>query len=65
MVTFIDRDKVKPTMVRGAPVWGWTYRKVGFVDAGETQGGLLCLQLLPGNMPTAERPLGMQVGLWI
>ena len=48
MITFIDREKVRPTRVRGADVWGWTYRKShGFVDCGETQGGLLALQLLP------------------
>src|SRR6185369_1554014 len=53
MVTFIDRDEVKPTMVRGVKVWGWTYRKAGFVEVGETQGGLLALQLLPEAMPGA------------
>lgn len=51
MVTFIDRRRVLPTMVRGGPVWGWTYRKAGFVDCGETKGGLLALQLLPEAMP--------------
>lgn len=51
MVTFIDRQKVKPTMVHGKPVWGWTYCKAGFLEAGETRGGLLCLQLLPEQMP--------------
>lgn len=54
MVTFIDRKKVRPTMVRGKPVWGWTYRKAGFIDAGETKGGLLALQLHPDMMPEAE-----------
>jgi hypothetical protein len=51
MVTFIDRNKVRPIMVRGKPVWGWTYLKAGFVDAGETKGGLLALQLWPEAMP--------------
>jgi hypothetical protein len=51
MVTFVNREKVRPTMVRGAPVWGWTFRKAGFVEAGETKGGLLALQLLPADMP--------------
>lgn len=54
MVTFIDRTKVQPTMVRGKPVWGWSYRKAGFVDAGETKGGLLALQLWPDAMPSAR-----------
>ncbi len=53
MVTFINRKMVKPTIVRGEKVFGWTYRKAGFVEAGETKGGLLCLQLLPGKMPNA------------
>lgn len=51
MVTFIDREMVRPIMVRGKPMWGWTYRKAGFVDAGETKGGLLALQLWPEAMP--------------
>jgi len=51
MVTFVNRAMVKPTIVRGEKVWGWTYRKAGFVDAGETKGGLLALQLWPSDMP--------------
>lgn len=62
MVTFIDRAKVRPTRVRGEDVWGWTYRKAGFREAGETEGGLLALQLLPGDMPSPRRPLPMIVG---
>lgn len=51
MVTFIDRRKVRPTMVRGEPTWGWTYRKAGFVYAGETKGGLMVMQMHPLDMP--------------
>lgn len=51
MVTFVDRAKVRPTIVRGKPVWGWTYRKAGFREAGETKGGLLALILDPCDMP--------------
>lgn len=51
MVTFIDREEVKPTMVRGKPTWGYTWIKAGFKEVGETQGGLLAFQLLPANMP--------------
>lgn len=51
MITFVDRSKVKPTMVHGKPVWGWTYLRAGFVEAGETKGGLLALQLHPAAMP--------------
>lgn len=53
MITFIDRTKVRPIKVRGQDVWGWTYRKAGFVDVGETKGGLLALQLSPDRMPDA------------
>jgi hypothetical protein len=51
MITFVDRAHVRPTIVRGARVWGWTYRQAGFHEAGETKGGLLALQLLPADMP--------------
>jgi hypothetical protein len=51
MVTFIDRDEVRPIMVRGTPTWGWTWRKAGFRVAGETKGGLLALRLCPEDMP--------------
>lgn len=54
MVTFIDRAKVKPTMVHGEAVWGWTYIKAGFVPCGETKGGLLAFQLSPAVMPSAR-----------
>jgi hypothetical protein len=55
MVTFINRAHVRPTMVRGKPVWGWTYRKAGFRDCGETKGGLIALQMLPEEMPEPRR----------
>ena len=51
MITFIDRDEVKPTIVRSRPVWGWTWIKAGFREVGETKGGLLAFQLLPKDMP--------------
>jgi hypothetical protein len=63
MMTFIDRAKVRPTMVRGAPTWGWTYRRAGFVDAGETKGGLLALQLHPADMPPPAAARGHQIGM--
>lgn len=64
MITFIDRAKVAPLHTRKGDVWGYTYRKAGFVDAGETKGGLLALQLLPDAMPPADRALGGQVGMF-
>lgn len=57
MVSMIDRAKVKPTMVRGEAVYGWTWRKAGFVEAGHTKGGLLCMKLSPADMPGAEPAL--------
>lgn len=51
MVTFVDRERVRPTPVHGKPVFGWTFRKAGFREAGETKSGLLALQLLPADMP--------------
>lgn len=53
-ITFIDRKKVKPTMVHGNPTWGRTYELAGFKPVGETKGGLLALQLLPEDMPPAK-----------
>lgn len=53
MVTFVDRTKVRPTIVRGVPTWGWTYLRAGFHVAGETKGGLLALQMDPLDMPQA------------
>ena len=61
MVTFVDRSRVRPTMVRGQPVWGWTYRKAGFREVGETKGGLLALQLLPEDFP---EPITVEPGLF-
>ena len=57
MVTFIDRDEVRPTMVRSKPVWGWTWIKAGFREVGETKGGLLAFQLLPEDMPHPQSAL--------
>jgi len=51
MVTFIDRRKVRAIRRRGVPMWGYCNRKAGFVEVGETKGGLLALHLLPGAMP--------------
>lgn len=58
MVTMIDERKVRPTKVHGKNVYGWTYRKVGFVDAEppRTKGGLLVLQLHPDKMPEPAMP---------
>lgn len=57
MVTFINKAYVKPTLVRGREVWGWTFMKAGFVPCGSTKGGLLAFQLLPDKMPGPRPPL--------
>ena len=54
MITFIDRDKVKHKRD-----YGRCYRRAGFIEAGETEGGLLALQLLPSAMPDMEPPMGV------
>lgn len=56
VVTFIDRTKVKPTKVRGIEVYGWTFRQAGFREVGETDAGLLALQLLPEDCPEPISP---------
>jgi hypothetical protein len=68
MVTFIDRKHVRPTMVRGEPTWGYSYKKAGFREVGETKGGLLAFQILPQDMPApkAARPRSMLgLPLWV
>lgn len=37
--TLVDPAKVKPTMVRGLPVWGWVFHKAGWKFAGVTRSG--------------------------
>lgn len=57
LVTFLDAAEVEPTMVRGLPAFGFTWRKAGFHYVGKTEGGLLAFQLLPKDMPTPEPAL--------
>lgn len=59
MVTFIDRNHVRPTKVHSKPTWGWTWKQAGFREVGETKGGLLALQLLPADMPEPTAALPM------
>lgn len=51
IVSFVDPKKVKPTMVRGKPVYGFCYLKAGFTHVGFTKGGLWVWQMLPEAMP--------------
>lgn len=59
MVTFIDRKKVPPIIRRGVKTWGYSYKRAGFVEVGETVGGLLALHLTPDQMPDACPPRGI------
>jgi hypothetical protein len=52
MVTFIDRDKVRPRRAG----YGRCYLKAGFEEDGETEGGLLALRMKPEKMPQARAP---------
>ncbi len=51
MITFLDRKKVRPTMVRGKPTWGRTWELAGFRQDGQSVGGLLALRLPPCSVP--------------
>ena len=64
MITFIDREQVRPTKVRGREVWGWSWLRAGWEVAGESKGGLLCLRVAPERMPLPEWPAGAQVPMW-
>jgi hypothetical protein len=60
MITFINEQKVTPTIVRGKLVFGWTFRKIGFEEVGRTKiNNLLVLQLLPEKMPESSPPIGV------
>ncbi len=51
LVTFLNEKHVRPTMVRGKPVYGWTWLRRGFRVIGRTKGGLLALGIAPADMP--------------
>lgn len=63
LVTFINERMVRPIMVRGAPVYGWTWRRRGFKVGGRPKGALLALQIAPADMPAGEAAVGAQLGL--
>lgn len=60
MITFVDRDKTRRKRDPGR-----CYRKAGFKYVGDTKGGLVALQLLPHEMPQAQKPLTVQMELAI
>lgn len=45
--TYVNPRKVKPTMFRGYPVWGWCFYKAGFKYVGTSQSGKHILALEP------------------
>lgn len=55
MVTFVDADKVRHKRDPGR-----CYLRAGFRHVGETKGGLVALQLLPDDMPSAAAPIRAQ-----
>lgn len=57
MISFVDKDKVRPTMVRGKKTWGYVFLKAGFQLVGESKGGLLTFQILPKDMPAPSWPI--------
>lgn len=51
-ITTVDPTKVKPTMRRGVPIYGYCFLKAGWTQVAErTKGGLIVYQLLPADMP--------------
>lgn len=52
MVTFVNRDKVRP---KRDP--GYCFLCAGFKRVGKTKGGLVALQLLPEDFPEEASPL--------
>jgi hypothetical protein len=58
MVTFVDAAKVRRKRDPGR-----CYLRAGFRFVGTTRGGLIVLQMLPGEMPEASEPYGLTLDL--
>lgn len=58
MITFVDRIKTRRKRDPGR-----CYRRAGFKHVGETEGGLVALQLLPDAMPMPSKPIVAQMEL--
>lgn len=63
LVTFLDRNKVRPIMCRGTKTWGRTWLLAGFEEDGETKGGLLAFRIRPELIPGARAPLGVTLDI--
>lgn len=58
LVSMIDPNKVRPTMVHGKKTWGWTWLKVGFQLVGKTKKkGLLIYRIPPESIPPPQPPV--------
>jgi hypothetical protein len=64
MITFLDTNKVAPTMRRGEKTWGRTWELAGFRHCGFTKGGLMAFQLLPQDMPEPVAAIGTQESMF-
>jgi hypothetical protein len=63
-VTFVNPKKVPGILVRGERVKGFCFWKAGFRAVGETKGGLIAWQLLPGAMPAPDTRTPVQTELF-
>lgn len=57
IVSFVDPTKVRPTMRRGRPIYGYCYLKAGWQHVGYTAAGLWAWQQLPDAMPAPDYSL--------
>ena len=58
LITFVDESKV-----RAKEKIGRCYLETGFHHVGFSKGGLWAFQMLPGEMPLPEPPLGVTLNL--
>ena len=58
MVTFVDRNKVRRKRDPGR-----CYRRAGFEEIGQTEGGLVALGIRTERMPPARAAVGAQLAL--
>ena len=56
LYTYVDPAKVRPTMVRGHPVWGWCYYRAGWTFAAVTKSGKIVLHKLAGGGTVTPGP---------
>lgn len=45
--TYVDPRHVRPTMVRGVPVWGWCFFKASWTFAGVSKSGKIIWEKFP------------------